>query len=125
MKSITIMLNPFPIQFLAPLTYFLLRVVLGFLIIRLGKRLLGQRPRTTTHTAVAGIEIVVGSMLILGVYTQIAALVTMILTIPVLMRPHASFQTFQTSRSTALLMCVVAISLFITGAGAFAFDLPI
>jgi uncharacterized membrane protein YphA (DoxX/SURF4 family) len=119
------MLNPFPIQFLAPLTYFLLRVVLGFLIIRLGNRLLRRTPRTAASSVIAGIEIVIGSMFILGVYTQIAAFITILLTIPVLARPHSPLRVFQTNRSTTLLMCVIALSLFITGAGAFAFDLPI
>lgn len=119
------MLNPFPIQFLAPLAYFLLRVVLGFLIIRLGNRLLRRTPRTATPSVIAGIEIVIGSMFILGVYTQIAALITVLLTIPALVWPHSPLPAFQTNRSTTLLMCVIALSLFITGAGAFALDLPI
>lgn len=119
------MLNPFPIQFLAPLAYFLLRVALGFLIIRLGKRLWGVEPRTSLTTVLASVEILVGSMFILGFYTQIAALVTLILAVPALVRPSTSLRAFTTSRPTIFLMSVIALSLVVTGAGAFAFDLPI
>ncbi len=119
------MLNLSPIQFLAPLTYFLLRVVLGFLIIRLSKRSLSNGSRTAASTIVSGIEIGIGIMFVFGVYTQIAALITVLLTISDVVRPHSPYRVFQTNRSTVLLMCVIALSLFITGAGAFAFDLPI
>lgn len=119
------MLNPFPIQFLAPLAYFLLRVVLGFLILRLAKRSLKNDLKTKTSNVVAGMELGIGAMLILGIYTQIAALITVLLTIPAVIQPHSPLRVFQTNRNTTLLMCVIAISLFITGAGAFAFDLPI
>jgi len=119
------MLNLFPIQFLAPFAYFLLRVALGFLIIRLGVRILKQDSRTYWSTSLGIIEISIGFLFILGIYTQLAALLTLVLSTPSVFRPHTVLRAWLTNHGTVFLMYFIALSLFITGAGAFAFDLPI
>lgn len=119
------MLNPFPIQFLAPFAYFLLRVSLGVLMARLGVRKWKKWPYTSLHAAVGGAEVVIGFMLAVGFFTQIAAIITVMLTLPVLVRAHTTWRALETSRLSTFLICLIAFSLFITGAGIFAFDLPI
>lgn len=124
------MLNLFPIQFLALLAYFILRVFAGVIIMWLGIQILNQPQKfqTTNYRGlvVFGVlEILIGVQLIVGIYTQAAALLGIILAVsmiwykarhPILLIPDKTFW---------LLFIGVMISLFITGAGVFAFDLPI
>lgn len=120
-----IMLNPFPIQFLAPLAYCILRVALGILLIRFGNRLLQKEPRSVFPTLLGWVEILMGALFIVGFYTQIVALFTIVLSIPVLVKSNTLLHAFPINRATVFLICMIAFSLFITGAGAFAIDLPI
>lgn len=115
------MLNLFPIQFLAPLTYFLLRITLGFLCIHIGFKML--RTESGTRQRFLGTLFVgAGSLLFLGLYTQGAALLTLLLSgLGVVRRATVH----ELSRTSLILMCVIAMSLFVTGSGPFAFDLPI
>lgn len=63
--------------------------------------------------------------LFFGAYTQIAALVGMVICIKVLFLRRALHHTVPFSRSTYVVLGVVCFSLLLTGAGAFAFDLPL
>jgi len=132
------MLNPFPIQFLALLAYFILRVFVGGILLHLGWKHLQHRDTlmvkkafaTLKNTALLGIflgatEIVLGTLFILGLYTQIAALLTMVTAVKLIVFSGKFNAKYQQSRSFALLLFAASLSLFITGAGAFAFDLPI
>ncbi len=116
------MLNLFPIQFLAPLTYLLLRVTLGFLCMRIGLTMMrnenASKKRKVLGTLFAG----AGSLLILGLYTQGAALLTLLLSGMGVVRIGT---VRELTRTSLLLMCAIAISLFVTGSGPLAFDLPI
>lgn len=116
------MLNPFPIQFLTPLTFLLLRVVLGGIFIHTGYRMLTSHQGTAVQKALGVLLIGTGTLCILGLYTQLGAILGTILTLGGVLRPNL-FQGV--SRMSLLLMCAISISLFITGAGPFAFDLPI
>ncbi len=132
------MLNPFPIQFLALLGYFILRVITGFIFLVLGYRHFKQRvtlypilkvklfPFGKLVTASLIItELIVGILFILGLYTQIAALVVIVMSVKmILLRKYFSHPALP-SRLTYLLLFGIGFCLFITGAGAFAFDLPI
>jgi uncharacterized membrane protein YphA (DoxX/SURF4 family) len=71
----------------------------------------------------AALEIVVGALLFVGAYTQIAALGSLTLSLFMLFISPKS-DAFPTS-SFYLVALFASLSLFITGAGAFAFDLPI
>lgn len=124
------MLNIFPIQFLAPFAYFLLRVCLGIICITLGiKR--AQMPQNipfsflTLSSYFTIIEIATGIFLILGAYTQLAALSVMALSVLQFFAPASLCYTDMPPRIFFVLSLAVSISLFITGAGTFAFDLPI
>ena len=132
------MLNVFPIQFLAPLAYTLLRVCAGVLLIRLGiLRIKYRAPATTlvvTETSSASsfillvvglLEIVTGILLFIGLYTQIAALMSLFFSFLHVLFPKQLSGKGIPSRVFFVLLFFVSLSLLITGAGAFAFDLPI
>lgn len=114
------MLSTFPeLLFLAPLAAFVIRVAAGFYIGLAAYRHV-LKPRTALRI-LGSIEGLTAILLIAGAYTQIAALVgaatiTLSLIIP-------SCREFP--RSTLLLLMVMTLSLVVTGAGPFAFDLPL
>lgn len=81
------MLNIFPIQYLAPVAYLILRVGVGILLIRLGFSHIKHREtlkevlvfsffpyRTFMVWYLALVEIGIGALFLLGLYTQVAAL---------------------------------------------------
>ncbi len=132
------MLNPFPIQFLALFAYTLVRMFLGIVLLNLGithvrKRkevsqsfrlpLLPKSPFMVTFFGLC--EILLGTLYILGFSTQYAALGTIFISILVLFvyRRIASPHIPQKLSWGFILIC--ACSLFITGAGIFAYDLPL
>ncbi|MCB9810720.1 MAG: DoxX family membrane protein [Candidatus Nomurabacteria bacterium] len=132
------MLNPFPIQFLALFAYFLLRVITGLVLLTLGYKHWKSRkelfytlalpifPHGKFITAMLIFtEILIGVMLIIGWYTQIAALILILLSIKTLIfHKHIKHGTIP-GRLAYILLFGIGLSLFITGAGVFAFDLPI
>ncbi len=132
------MLNLFPIQFLAPLAYLLMRVCLGLVLVHLGLRHFRARhtliPLFSFRILPFGhffawyliiTEIAIGIFLFVGLYTQVAGLLTMILSLKfIIMHKRFTHPTIP-SRLSYLFMFVIGASLCITGAGMFAFDLPI
>lgn len=132
------MLNPFPIQFLALLAYTILRFFVGSILLYAGIRhLKNQKSIKSTFSGtrslygfvvilcVAFVELIAGGMLILGYYTQIAALLGMFLSL-VFILFHRKLSALSVSgKLFYVLLLGTMLSLFITGAGAFAFDLPI
>lgn len=132
------MLNPFPIQFLALFGYFIIRVVTGFCFVYLAKK--HWRVRHELYdvlklpwfpfgklTAVLFIvfELLIGLMFILGWYTQIAALLTLTMSLKMLVLRNRFVTPHLPDRLTYFLIFGISCLLFITGAGIFAFDLPI
>lgn len=132
------MLNPFPILFLSMLAHFLLRVTVGGLLLHLGVTHLAHR-HDLKHTLTMrffpyglfaacwlGIaEIVLSVMFVFGFYTQIAALVTIVYAVKVLVFRRQFASPYIPGPLFFILLLAASLSLFITGAGAFAFDLPI
>ncbi len=132
------MLNLFPIQWLALLAYFLLRIIVGLVLITLGMRhVMAFRelvavarvpllpiPRTAIALLIAT-ELIAGTLLVFGFLTQLGALLLIALALKMLLWhshfPHPSIP----ARLTFVLLLGCGLSLLITGAGAFAFDLPI
>jgi uncharacterized membrane protein YphA (DoxX/SURF4 family) len=132
------MLNLFPIQFLAPVAYLLLRVCLGFVLIRLGRSHLRNREslkEVFTFTLfpyglfftwyVALFEIVLGLMFIFGFLTQLAALFTILYALKFLIMRKRFIHPSIPTPLVYVFIFITALSLLITGAGIFAFDLPI
>ena len=132
------MLNIFPIQFLAPLAYALLRVCVGFILLRLGRRHLHNRdalapifsfslfPYGRFFVWYLGlIEIGLGILFFIGLFTQVAALLAAVLSLKFIVMHRRFAHPLIPSRMFYTLLLAASLSLFITGAGIFAFDLPI
>ncbi len=132
------MLNPFPIQFLALFAYFILRVIIGTVLMYLGllhASSIGTLKETFTRSwwpygrfsavVLALTECITGAMLVLGYATQIAAIVVFLMSLKLIIL--GSWFTHETipPRIFYVLLLGISLSLFITGAGAFAFDLPL
>ena len=132
-------LNPFPdlliLIFFAP---FLLRVGLGFMLFLFGLlRLSGRRliylkrfrerwPESGKLLLflLGGVEIIVGLLFIVGFYTQIAALVSIIMALTLIVTPNTRMISGN-SKPMYFLIFIVSLSLLISGAGALAFDMPL
>jgi uncharacterized membrane protein YphA (DoxX/SURF4 family) len=132
------MLNLVPLQFLALFGYAILRIVVGLVWLELALRHQQDAKRIATHLQIplfpwpkAGIsliiivEFIIGGLLVIGLFTQVAAGLSVLWCLKLLLlRRYFTDTSFPDTRTTILLL-VIGITLFITGAGAFAFDLPI
>ncbi len=135
-----LMLNVFPelltFGMLAPL---ILRVTIGFVILNLGylkltkERVrweasfesLNLKPKELIVKILAFIEIAGGLALIAGFYTQVAALVFVTITFFELYIEQKEEALLVRDITFYLLMFAIALSLLFSGAGFFAFDLPL
>lgn len=135
------MLNPFPslltYSLIAPL---ILRVTLGYILANTGFlkltkeksrweplfEILGvHKQKVLVNQIIAGIEIIGGIALIAGAYTQIAALVFVLLTGIEMYIEHQDEGLIKRTIVFYILLFVIALSLLFTGAGFLAFDLPL
>ena len=120
------MLSLFPsllsYQRLAP---FILRVVLGVIFIYWEYRTFRNSSSTLNAKAVAIIEMIVGIFLVIGLWTQAAALVASIDLIIRLIERIQKRAFLNEGINYYLIMLAIAISLLVTGAGFVAFDLPL
>ena len=133
------MLNVFPellfLSFFAPL---MLRAVLGFVLLSYSLNRLYRRKREfeglflnhfplnekTLLLAVGILELVFGLGLIAGLYTQIIALGVILLSLTAILGKNPVL-LFRSSRLIYFFMFGISISLLLSGAGGFAFDLPL
>lgn len=131
------MLNLVPIQFLALFGYFILRVVIGLVFLYLARNQYAERqslaqslnrpfiPGLFAVTIIVAIESIIGVLFILGAFTQVAAVLAVLWSLALLLcRTYFSHPSLPTPQTTVLILAI-ALSLFITGAGVLAFDLPI
>jgi len=134
------MLNIFPdllnYSLLAPL---LLRLVLGLIFIDVGIlkfrseksrwlatfESLGLRPGDFFVPVYGFLQIVGGLMLVLGLWTQVAALAFVIFTGVELYIEWAEGDVLKRDFTFYLLVFIISVSLLLTGAGAYAFDIPL
>lgn len=132
------MLNLFPIQFLAPIAYLLLRVCIGIVLLRLGVRHIQNRhslKETFSFSMfpyglfmvwyMGVIEVALGILFLCGFVTQLAALLTMLFSLKFIIMHSRFTHPLIPPRLVYVLIGVISFSLFITGAGIFAIDLPI
>ena len=132
------MLNLFPIQFLALFAYFVLRVITGLAILWLGYKHFQYREELSkililpifpfgkiSVTILITMEIIIGALLTIGLFTQAGAILLMLMALKMLILHKHFNHSALPSRLTYLLFFAIGFSLFITGAGIFAFDLPI
>ena len=134
------MLNPFPdllaFGLIAPL---LLRAVLGVSFIDFGWNKLsrqkqekvaffeslGGRPGAHYALILGVIEVVCGLLLVVGLYTQLAALAAGIICASALYLKQKHREKWPHDRRLFLLLFIISISLLFSGAGFLAFDLPL
>lgn len=132
------MVNLFPIQWLSLLAYFILRLFVGCVLL-----FLARRHRLSYHELVDTTtcpifpkksypiilliisEAILGSMFIIGILTQAAAIGLFILSAKMLWWKNRFTHKSIPSPLVYILLLGCSLSLFITGAGMFAFDLPI
>lgn len=133
------MLNVFPILFLSLLAHALLRVFVGGSLLYLGFQhvtqdradlrdfLASQRPRTGTlfFGVLVFSEWIFGAMFVFGALTQIAALATMFLSLMMLALAQTLSHPAIPNRLYYVMLLGASLSLFITGAGALAVDVPL
>jgi len=132
------MLNIFPIQWLAMFAYLLLRVWVAMLLIWLGYRhasavkeliattrwpLLPQRALPIQLLIL--FECLAGLVLMVGAYTQIVVGLIFMYSLKMIIWNHRFSHPTIPDRYFYFLLLGACLSLFITGAGAIAFDLPI
>ena len=132
------MLNLFPTMFLALLAYATLRVCVGGTLLYYGHRhLLREReslmnawrslPLVGKHAVFAfgAVELLAGGMFVAGFLTQAAALTTLVFSATMLIFKKQLSHTSIPHPIYYVMLLAASASLFITGAGVFAFDLPI
>ncbi len=132
------MLNLFPIQFLALFAYFILRIITGLVFLNLGLKHYKKREELSSVLILPifpfgkisviiliTFELIIGTLLILGLFTQIAAILIILTSVKMLFLRHRFTHDSLPSKLTYFLLLGIGISLLITGAGVFAFDLPI
>lgn len=132
------MLSLFPTMFLALLAHALLRLFVGGTLLYLGFRHIGRERRGLKATLsehwprfagffvwyLALVEIALGVLFILGMWTQAAAIVAAILSIEMMLfRRRLAHPSIPQSMYYVLLLGA-SLSLLITGAGVPAIDLP-
>lgn len=136
------MINLFPTMFLALVAHALLRLFVGLALVYLGVRHYGRDRAMLVQTIstnfpsfskmarfmafkLAVIEVIIGCMFVAGFYTQIAALAAIILSLKMLVFRKSFSYPLVPQSLFWFLVIGVSISLFITGAGILAFDIPI
>lgn len=127
------MLNVVPIQFLAMFAYLFLRITVGITLLLFGTQLAQLALSMSTLTSrrayllilIAILSLVSSGLLILGLFTQIGALFVIGLAFTQLVAPNHTIKGLIPSSLVWFLLLGAGVSLFITGAGVFAFDLPI
>ncbi len=136
MQALMMWLSQF--LFLAPISASLLRVTLGLYVLYFAYHLYGVREALTHRklpvighmkawlvwigVVVAG---VVGTMLFVGYLTQLVAIIAGVIFAKLWwFSPDLDGLGFY-NRSTIFLLIVICISIFMTGAGLYAFDLPL
>lgn len=134
------MLNPFPeLLMYSLLGPFILRVLVGLIFIDLGLlkfrsekeswlasfEMLGLRPTDLFLPLYALLQIIGGILLIAGLWTQIAALAFALFTLIELYIEWQARDILKRDMVFYLLVFVISLSLLMTGAGAYAIDIPL
>lgn len=136
------MINLFPTMFLSLVAHAILRIFIGTILVSLGIRHYRRNRTAVTHIIrerfplLSGLapyialkwalfEVIIGLMFIGGIYTQVAAILCALLSIKMLLLRNMLPYPLIPQPMFWFLTLGVSLSLFITGAGVFAFDIPI
>lgn len=109
------------------LSPFLIRLVLGITLAYFGYRKIKGRGQSSGSNSVlyGAVEILVSIFILIGLYTQLAALINVIILAIKLAFKARNKQLLTDGINYYILLLVMAISLMVTGAGWWAFDLPL
>ena len=122
------MLSLFP-SFLAYEAFgpFIIRIILGITLAYFGYRKTIEKGNSSgSNSKLYGIvEIVIAVFLIIGLFTQLAALINAIILIIKIGHKISEKKFLSDGINYYLLLFAMALSIIFTGAGAFAFDLPV
>lgn len=123
--------------FLSPLAVTLLRIACAYAFLYLASNLVQNRreiartrfpivghPPLWMIWIAAAASLLIGVMLAIGLYTQVAAILGALFLLKHMLWSRWGLPITPFSRGTLALLLVICVSLVITGAGAFAFDLP-
>ncbi len=114
------MLSLFPqLLFLSPFAALAIRLALAAFLVLAAWQHMAHRDSLTRTLSV--VEVAVAISLLVGAWTQIAALIGLVVVAAGLFVPKMRHYPM----TTAILMCVMLATLVVTGPGAFAFDLPL
>ncbi len=123
------MLNPFPsllvFGFFAPTILRLAVAFTFFYAVRITIRGKNALSKNIALNIFVLIEAIMAAALFIGYCTQIAALVGIALCIKSLFVRHDTHNAFPLDRTTYILLMIICLALIFTGAGGFAFDLPL
>lgn len=133
------MLSLFPqILFLAPFSALMLRVSVACVFLYIVLRMVESRDKMVGQVfpivgqlpmwaiwAGSIMNTTVAVMLLLGILTQFAAIVGMIIALKLFIYAPRLQNILPLPRSMYVLLFVICLSILLTGAGAFAFDLPL
>jgi len=136
MQTFNVFPELFTYSLIAP---FILRVVLGFIFLNLGSLKLGKeklgwinslnilriKPAGFFVGLLGIVEIIGGLLLIVGAYTQVAALVLGVISINEMLIEHKEESILKRDVVFYLLLSAICISLLLTGAGLYAIDIPL
>jgi uncharacterized membrane protein YphA (DoxX/SURF4 family) len=107
------------------LSPFIIRLVLGAIFVYWAYRGFKHHAGSTRDKTVSIIEIILGILIIIGLWTQMAALVAVIDLIIRLIGRMQKRAFLTDGVNYYLILLVLSLSLLVTGAGAFAFDLSL
>ena len=120
------MLSAFPsLLSYSELSPFLIRLALGAVFVYWAYKILRNTNSAAKLKAIALIEGVSGVLLVIGLWTQVAALVVGVDLLIRLGNKIMKKQFLTTGVNYYLILLVLAISCLITGAGWYGFDLPL
>ena len=125
------MLSIFPSLFTySLLSGLILRLTLGLVFLFWGyKRLMSKSEKIGTEkkkiTAFGTVKAIIGILLIIGLWTQLAALASAIILIVKLAHKARSKSLFTDGVNYYFILLMISLALLFTGAGALAFDLPL
>lgn len=103
---------------------FLLRVLLGIILIFWSQRRIRNR-ESGGKLAFAILEGIVGVLLVIGLFTQLAALIAAVVFIIKLIPKVRNKAFLSAGINYYFILLVISLSLLVLGPGAFAFDLPL
>ena len=102
---------------------FLLRLTLGVVLIHWSYGRL--KNKNTAVRSFAVLEGIVGILLVLGLYTQLAALIAALVFFVQLIKKAKTKSLFTDGVNYYFILLMISLSLLLLGAGAFSFDLPL